>query len=128
MIKTIIRKTTSTTTNYNDINNERGIHRNNDNYNIIVFIIIIIFTLIFILLIILHVIAIVIIVVTNIIAIVDVVIFVVVLRTLAPIATAHPYSARKFTCHVMHRARALSTKMNNTPYSKMALINMQTKE
>ena len=35
------------------------------------------------------------------------------LRTLAPIATAHPYSARKFTCDVMHRARALSTKMNN---------------
>ena len=24
---------------------------------------------------------------------------------------SHPYSARKFTCHVMHRARALSTKM-----------------
>ena len=35
------------------------------------------------------------------------------LRTFAPIATAHPYSAHKFTCHVMHRARALSTKMNN---------------
>ena len=35
------------------------------------------------------------------------------LRTFAPIATAHPYSARKFTCPVMHRARALSTKMNN---------------
>ena len=35
------------------------------------------------------------------------------LRTFAPIATAHPYSARKFTCHVMHRTRALSTKMNN---------------
>ena len=35
------------------------------------------------------------------------------LRTFAPIATAHPYSARKFTCHVMHRARALSIKMNN---------------
>ena len=35
------------------------------------------------------------------------------LSTFAPIATAHPYSARKFTCHVMHRARALSTKMNN---------------
>ena len=31
----------------------------------------------------------------------------------APIANAHPYSARKFTCDVMHRARALSTKMNN---------------
>ena len=28
------------------------------------------------------------------------------LRTFAPIATAHPYSVRKFTCHVMHRARA----------------------
>ena len=35
------------------------------------------------------------------------------LRTFAPIATAHPYSAPKFTCHVMHRAPALSTKMNN---------------
>ena len=35
------------------------------------------------------------------------------LRTFAPIATAHPYSARKFTCHVMYGARALSTKMNN---------------
>ena len=35
------------------------------------------------------------------------------LRTFAPIATAHPNRARKFTCHVMHRARALSTKMNN---------------
>ena len=32
------------------------------------------------------------------------------LRTFAPIATAHSYSARKFTCHVMHRARALSTE------------------
>ena len=35
------------------------------------------------------------------------------LRKFAPIATAHPYSARKFTCHVMYGARALSTKMNN---------------
>ena len=35
------------------------------------------------------------------------------LRTFAPSATAHPYSARKFPCHVMHRARVLSTKMNN---------------
>ena len=35
------------------------------------------------------------------------------LRTFAPIATAHPYSTCKCTCHVMHRARALSTKMNN---------------
>ena len=31
----------------------------------------------------------------------------------APIDTVHPYSTRTFTCHVMHRARALSTKMNN---------------
>ena len=30
-----------------------------------------------------------------------------------PIVTAHPYCARKFTCHAMHRARALSTKINN---------------
>ena len=29
-----------------------------------------------------------------------------------PIATAHPYSACKFTCHVMHQACELSTKMN----------------
>ena len=35
------------------------------------------------------------------------------LRTFAPIVTAHPYCARKFECHVMHRARALSAKMNN---------------
>ena len=30
-----------------------------------------------------------------------------------PIATAHPYSAQKFTCYVMHRAHVLNTKMNN---------------
>ena len=36
-----------------------------------------------------------------------------VLRTFALIVTAHPYCARKFECHVMHRARALSTKKNN---------------
>ena len=35
------------------------------------------------------------------------------LRTFVLIVSAHPYCARKFTCHVMHRARALSTKMNN---------------
>ena len=35
------------------------------------------------------------------------------LRTFALIVSAHPYCARKFTCHEMHRARALSTKMNN---------------
>ena len=35
------------------------------------------------------------------------------LRTFEPIATAHPYSAGKFTCHIMHRAPALSTKINN---------------
>ena len=35
------------------------------------------------------------------------------LKTFAPIATAHPYNAPKFKCHIMHRARALSTKMNN---------------
>ena len=37
----------------------------------------------------------------------------VLLRTFALIFSAHPYCARKFTCPVMHRARALSTKMNN---------------
>ena len=31
----------------------------------------------------------------------------------APHVSAHPYCARKSTCHVMHRARALSTKMKN---------------
>ena len=36
-----------------------------------------------------------------------------ILRTFALIVSTHPYSARKFTCHVMHRTRALSTKMNN---------------
>ena len=35
------------------------------------------------------------------------------LRTFALIVSEHPYCARKFTCHVMHRARAQSTKMNN---------------
>ena len=34
-----------------------------------------------------------------------------VLRTFAPIVSAHPYCARKFTCHVMHE-RALSHKIN----------------
>ena len=29
----------------------------------------------------------------------------------SPPPLAHPYCARKFTCHVMHRARAQSTKM-----------------
>ena len=35
------------------------------------------------------------------------------LRTFALIVSAHPYCERKFTCHVMHRMRALCTKMNN---------------
>ena len=35
------------------------------------------------------------------------------LRTFALIVSEHPYCARKSTFHVMHRARALSTKMNN---------------
>ena len=35
------------------------------------------------------------------------------LRTFAIIASAHPYCARKFTRHVMHRAGELSNKMNN---------------
>ena len=35
------------------------------------------------------------------------------LRTFALTVFAHPYCARKFTCHVMHRVRALSTKINN---------------
>ena len=37
------------------------------------------------------------------------------LRTFAPIVSAHPYCAREShatSCHVMHRARALSTKMS----------------
>ena len=33
------------------------------------------------------------------------------LRTFALIVSAHPYCARKFTCHIMH-ARALSHKIN----------------
>ena len=37
----------------------------------------------------------------------------VILRTFALIVSVHPYCARKSTCHVMHRAHALSTKMNN---------------
>ena len=43
------------------------------------------------------------------------------LRTFAPIATAHLYSASKFTCHVMHRARALSIKMNNDREDAIAI-------
>ena len=35
------------------------------------------------------------------------------LRTFALIVSAHPYYARKFTCHVIHRARALNTKLKN---------------
>ena len=35
------------------------------------------------------------------------------LRTFSLIATAHPYCTRNFECYVMHRARVLSTKMNN---------------
>ena len=35
------------------------------------------------------------------------------LRAFAPIVSVHPYCARKFTCHVIHRARTLRTKMNN---------------
>ena len=35
------------------------------------------------------------------------------LRKFALIVSAHPYCARKSTYHVMHRTRALSTKMNN---------------
>ena len=34
-------------------------------------------------------------------------------RTFAPIPTAHRYCARKFTHHVMHRARAVSNKVIN---------------
>ena len=29
------------------------------------------------------------------------------------IVSVHPYCTHKFTCHVMYRARALNTKMNN---------------
>ena len=36
-----------------------------------------------------------------------------ILKTFALIVSAHPYCARKSTCHVMHRAGALSAKMNN---------------
>lgn len=35
------------------------------------------------------------------------------LRTFALIVSAHPYCARKFTCHVMHQARVLNNKINN---------------
>jgi len=35
------------------------------------------------------------------------------LRTLGHIATAHRYCERKFTRHVMHRARTLRNKTNN---------------
>ena len=35
------------------------------------------------------------------------------LRTFVLIVTVDPYCPHKFECHVLHRARALSTKMNN---------------
>ena len=35
------------------------------------------------------------------------------LRKFALIVSAHSYYARKFTCNVMHRVRALSTNLNN---------------
>ena len=35
------------------------------------------------------------------------------LRMFALIVSSHPYCARKFACHVIHRARAPSTKLNN---------------
>ena len=35
------------------------------------------------------------------------------LRKFALIVSAHPYCACKFICHVRHRVRTLSTKMNN---------------
>ena len=35
------------------------------------------------------------------------------LRTFALIVSAYPYSVRKFTFHVIHRARAQNTKLNN---------------
>ena len=44
------------------------------------------------------------------------------LRTFAPIVSAHPYCVRKSTCHVMHRARALSSKTNNDRAIPIALI------
>ena len=34
------------------------------------------------------------------------------LRTFALIVSAHPYCVHKFTCHIMHRASALNTKLN----------------
>ena len=35
------------------------------------------------------------------------------LRTFVLTVSAHPFWACKFTCHVIHRARALSTNMDN---------------
>ena len=46
------------------------------------------------------------------------------LRTFTPIVSAHPYCAREShatSCHVMHRARALSTKMNKLMIRQMAI-------
>ena len=44
-----------------------------------------------------------------------------VLRTFVLIVSAHPYCARKFTCHAMHRARALSTEINNDRVDGIAI-------
>ena len=47
--------------------------------------------------------------------------FIVFLGTFAPIVSAHPYCARKITCHVMHRARALSNG-NRTEWSPIQSV------
>ena len=44
------------------------------------------------------------------------------LRTFALIVSAHPYSARKFTCHFTHRARAQNTKLNNDRADDIVLV------
>ena len=47
-----------------------------------------------------------------------------ILRTFALIVSAHPYCARKFTFHVMHRAHALSTEMIGQMATAIALLGL----
>ena len=46
-----------------------------------------------------------------------------ILRTFALIVSAHPYCARKLTCHVMHRARAFSS-----PEAALLLVSTKNRD
>ena len=46
------------------------------------------------------------------------------LRTFALIVSAHPYCSREFTCHVMHRARALSDRADGHCYTLLGFNDL----